>query len=197
MLNRWSFLKAFESVWSRRHTEERKRIYDAYPSLSAWTDYILNSETGLLSEIAKHFERIEPEIAYYREVYTIDALFVGGPALFGTGLGYPSKLMALIEHENNDLIEEEMWKLLFWRSPLKILMCYDWNESEKTNASRRSWVSSKIDLLHSMLMSADDFHHEDPRTEYLLLIGNRSESNTLQWKWSSIVEKDLHIIGEE
>ena len=63
-------------------------------------------------------------------------MFVGGEELFKNNLWYPSKLHVLIEHEHGESIEEEMWKLLFLRAPLKVLIFYDWDEAKKTKEEK-------------------------------------------------------------
>ena len=49
------------------------------------------------------------------------------------GAIYPARLDAIVEHENGESVEEEMWKLLMWRAPLKVLIFYDYSEAERAN----------------------------------------------------------------
>jgi len=41
-----------------------------------------------------------------------------------------------IEHENGCDVETEMWKLAHWRSPLKVLVFYDFDMQDREKARR-------------------------------------------------------------
>jgi hypothetical protein len=93
---------------------------------------------------------------------------------------------ALIEHERNYDPEVEMWKLIHWRSPLKVLMFYDWAESEKVTTDRQQWVSSKLTRFGEMLSTVNTFHPEAISTQYLYLVGSRpGEGTHVEWIWAS------------
>ena len=93
---------------------------------------------------------------------------------------------ALIEHELGENVEEEMWKLIFWRAPLKVLMFYDWADREKITDSRNRWLTGKLASLVRMLAEVDQFHAEDPRTQYVFLICAREvPDDRLSWKLAS------------
>ena len=114
-------------------------------------------------------------------------MFVGGKDLFRDRLLYPSQLLVLIEHENFSNVEEEMWKLIFWRCPLKVLIFYDWNEYEKESTpKRRNWLPEKLKTLRSMLDDVDAASVEPDSAEYLFLVGNwEKPDGHVHWRWTT------------
>ncbi|HED38889.1 MAG TPA: hypothetical protein ENJ13_00495 [Chromatiales bacterium] len=141
---------------------------------------------GFLASIMTRLTENKTELEYKREYYTLDALYVGGENLYRQNRTYPSELNVLIEHEQGDNVEEEMWKLIFWRSPLKVIIFYDWNEYEKTTNARREWLDRKLIKLVDMLNKANAYFPENQETNYLFIIGNRVEKDQLpNWRWAS------------
>lgn len=178
------FLTAFKAEWETSLSEQELEVLKAYESCSEWTHLMLRHD-GFLSKV---MNRLGRNLVYKREYYTIDALYVGGEDLFRNDRAYPSDIHTLIEHEQGYNVEEEMWKLIFWRSPLKIIIFYDWNESEKTDANgeRSNWLPRKLEKFKAMLDTANKFHGEAADTSYLFIIGNRSaEGHLPQWVWAS------------
>ena len=95
----------------------------------------------------------------------------------------------LIEHENDyTRLEEEMWKLLMFRSPLKVIVSYDWDENEKTNPSRINGLKDKLDKLADMARQVDKNWKEAEDTEYLIVIGNRNADDNIIWKFKKLTE---------
>jgi len=179
------FLEAFASEWADQIEKDKAGVLEQYRGVKTWTDFMLSSD-GFLSKVMKRLMHLEPSLKYAREYYTIDALCVGGDALHGSDLYYPSQLHVLIEHEHGEWVEEEMWKLVHWRSPLKVLIFYDWNEDEKTTKERRNWLGRKLKKLQSMSKKVDEFFTENAKTEYLFIIGNREGSDgDVQWRCAS------------
>ena len=143
-------------------------------------------------------------IKYKREWYTVDALFVSGKDLHSDGLSFPSEIHAVIEHEQGDDIEIEMWKLTHWRAPLKVIFFYGWNDDDVSkNEIRMRWKEEKINHLMSMLKSVNEFHKESSNTEYLFIIGARRDvRSTPYWECiyfdSDITEQiNTIIIGSD
>ncbi len=101
---------------------------------------------------------------------------------------YPACLEVIIEHENDGDVRQEIWKLLSFRSPLKVLIFYDWDEHEKrtgrqsTDDSRRSWLHDQIEAFFRMGRAFDIRWPEADDTEYLFLVGNRDMHEIIQWR---------------
>jgi|SRR5277367_5945029 len=177
------FLHAYAKTWRAG----ADRITLPLGPSDAWTSLMLN-HNGFLWRVAEELRKGDETFAYRRELYTVDAVILGGNDLFRTGLCYPSAVHVLIEHELGYYVEEEMWKLLHWRCPLKVLITYDWPEDEKDkSATKRSWLHVKIEKLRCMRDEVEKFQGEEPRTSYLFLIGDRKSSNTpvCHWRYAS------------
>lgn len=141
---------------------------------------------GFLDRVRK---RISSSLKYRREYYTVDALYVGGyDLLCKPELTYPSQIHVLIEHENGERVEEEMWKLIHWRAPLKVLIFYDYPDDAKTaNPQKADWLDRKLARLREMKKVVDSFWPEYGRSEYLFIVGTREFSGgPIYWKCASV-----------
>lgn len=178
------FRKAFGQVWAEHVDSSRDQIFEAYAGSTSWTRLMLDYG-GLLNEVMNRVSGDLGDMRYYKELYTLDAAMVGGENLFRDHLNYPSRIYAAVEHENGFNIEEEMWKLIYWRIPLKVLVFYDWTEQEKTRESRRRWVEQKLETLRDMLDKTNRGPLGVDAAEYLFLIGGKSLDGTPTWSWAS------------
>ena len=184
-LNIKIFLEAFLREWSSALRNYTEKDLQPYRNRTKWSDFIL-SENGFLNRVMLSIRPLMPSLEYKREYYTIEALFVAGMDLFKEKYWYPSEVHALIEHEMDANVEEEMWKLLHWRSPLKVLIFYDWAEFEKTTEMRRAWLTNKLRKLNSMIQEVNAFFPENESTEYLFIIGKQeTASSIVEWSWAS------------
>lgn len=153
-----------------------------YEDRTSWTKRI-QDPGGFLNRVMNRLSNTERPLYYRTEWYFVDALYVGGVDLYQNNYSYPSSVNALIEHEFDEDLETEMWKLIHWRSPLKIIINYDWSDAEKTTDARKNYLSNKITKLREMLSIVNHFQPEDTNTEYLLLIARRSEINSpITWR---------------
>ena len=176
-----NFLEAFLDEYNLQLSNNKKLFLDQYYN----TEFMLRKD-GFLENVMNRLQSKEQMLEYRRENYTIDALFIGGIDLFKSDYWYPSELHVLIEHEKRENIEEEMWKLIHWRAPLKVIMFYDWDEDEKSTNLRINWAETKINMLLEMLNTVNSFFPENVDTEYLFLIGNRMDVNSIPtWRWTS------------
>lgn len=187
------FAKAFDHAWAAvlQEAGAESRIRELFRNDSCWTDFMLSSEAGLLANVATCLKSSVADLEYYgREIYSIDATLVGGireTDLLGRGdQGYPARLYALIEHENGDAVEEEMWKLLWWRSPLKVIIFYDYSAADCAKTTRfAQWLPTKLKMLERMRADVSNFHPEDPATEYLLVVGQLTDARGIP-SWNHI-----------
>jgi len=186
------FRNAFAEQWAEDVTLRTNDILQAYPHEKPWTQYMLTGQDSLLSRM---LVRLAPgaarPLAMTREFYTLDAVFYktgettydpGGDAL------YPDCLRVLIEHENKGDVEREMYKLLMFRSPLKVLIFYDYRDDERDrNKAKATWLSKKLDTLQRMRTAVNRCCEEAVNTEYLFLIGNRAGPNEMPaWRYGVI-----------
>ena len=191
------FLEAFAAEWQARLQHQREALMSAYCNCRTWTDYMLSYDGGLLKGVMQRLHPLMDSLDYSKEIYSIDAMFVGGENLFRNNLCYPSQLQVLIEHEHGEHVEEEMWKLIFWRASLKVLIFYDWNEDQKGTMNRISWIDNKLGTLRTMLGTANSHAPQPDQAEYLFVIGNQETANgDVRWRWTSadsICEPTLFI----
>lgn len=183
-----SFLKAFDEVWQTRVVSDRARCAAVYLNSTIWTQEMCG-DGGILMEVSKVLQAVETH-RFGREWYTLDAVLVGGSDLFRSGLNYPSRLFAVIEHENGENVEEEMWKLIHWRSPLKVLIFYGWPDFANPKSSRKVWAEKKLKVLRNMAAVVEHFNPESVQTEYLFLMGSRAKGEDVpNWFWASNAQK--------
>jgi len=198
------FLEAFQEA-DRQMGAELSSAYKRHPSR---TDVMLR-ENGFADKICQALaSRFDKALEFKREWYTIDALFVGGEELIypegapdrrNQRLWYPSRLPVLIEHENGEDIEEEMWKLMFWKAGLKVIITYDYCLDEYDDSmGRRSeglkksqYAPRKLATLRGMFRKV---HGETEQgSEYLLILGNReswAKDTPTKWQWCRIDVRD-------
>ncbi len=168
------FITAFKQVLQDRYDADAEKLLAAYVQNRAWTAYMLSNnsdDNGVLKDTAEKLRQFDESLRYGVEWYTIDAVFYGGENLLEAG-EYPSRLYAIIEHENSDDVGHEMWKLLHWRCPLKILIFYDWNEEDKRTENRRRFMQNTLCSLKKMHSAVSQFQAKE-NAEYLLITANR------------------------
>ena len=87
-------------------------------------------------------------------------------------------------YENGERVEEEMWKLLMWRSPLKVLIFYDYLEEEKAkHPNLDAWLEKKLEKLRCMAIEMHERWPEYQSNEYLLVVGCAPRRGELpQWR---------------
>lgn len=174
------FLTAFADEWRASLATEREKLHAAFKENKPWSDYTLNYE-GFFHRVCRRLSGEEELLTYSKEIYSIDAMFVGGKDLYRTGHCYPAELHVILEHENGPNVEEEMWKLLFWRCPLKVLVMYDWPESDVSGANLSNWATEKFAKLAEMHRDAVAFFPEPDFVRYLFIVGQVTKKNSIRW----------------
>ena len=190
-MNAKTFCEMFTTEW--KETESSADFHNDLPfkDKPAWTSYML-APNGFLHRVMRRLEKPSCPLFYKNEWYTVDALYIGGCDLFRNDLMYPSSVKVLIEHEWGESLEEEMWKLIHWRSPLKVIIAYDWSEEEKKTEARRSWANKKLGKLKDMLQIVNDSFGEIAATEYLFLIAQHNKPGApIFWRAVKLTSTDL------
>ena len=187
------FCKAFAEQW-REELSSRRDIRHFYEDDTRWTEKMLGEKTScsqsFLRTLAKRLS-----LAMGREWYTLDAVYYekkekdsyiycptdGGP--------YPDCLHVIVEHENREDVETEMWKLLMFRSPLKVLIFYDYRDDCKTTPKTKDWLDEKLRKLFEMGRAVERACPEADNVEYLFIVGNRfAATDTPRWRYC-VVER--------
>ena len=181
------FLDAFKKEWEKLLQHDEENIRNSYPFNDKWTDYFVTGENSFLEKVMLNLREEANDLNYWRELYNIDASFIGGKELIwgNDNLLYPSIIYALIEHENAGVPEEEVWKLAYRRSPLKVTIFYDYHEHEKASGrTRDEWVPHKLASFNSIINEINGFCGKEPEVEYLFIIGNKeSEHSNPRWRY--------------
>ena len=176
MVDAQRFLKAFIGKWQHDLTHAGQSLRQAFQNDATRTAYMLDGEKAFLRRVA---EADTLGLSMAKELLTVDAIYHDPkanllPAKMGT---YPNRLEVLIEHENGDDPEREMWKLLMLRAPLKVLIFYDWQKELQRTHHRQQWLTKKLCLMFKMGRAVDKQRPEAPETEYLLLVGKRNQQD--------------------
>ena len=170
--------KRFRDGFSQQWKEDAAKtndIIDAYRCNKTWTKYMLGKEDSFLSRLSEKLS-----YAMAREWYTLDVTYYDEDQNLYRDGGYPACLHVIVEHENENDVETEMWKLLMFRSPLKVLIFYDWPEYKKEKRPERAkWLDEKLIKLFRMGEDVDAIWPEANDTEYLFLIGNTSQAGQI------------------
>ena len=174
-MNAGRFCDAFTEQWKRDVEDAGDILLCDYKHDKIWTEYMLGRNDSFLGRLAQTLS-----FSMAREWYTLDAVYYNPqPNLFPAGGMYPARLDVLIEHENGSKVEEEMWKLLLWRSPLKVLIFYDYREDRKErDPKKKTWLDEKLQTLCEMGQEVHDRWPEASDTEYLFLVGNRADADS-------------------
>ena len=176
------FMEAFGQEWFERTRDvaSRDRIAQAYEHDGTWTDFMLGrgQPNGFLSAVGKRLKR-----CVGKEIFSLDCvLYREAPQVIGYGV-YPAGYDVIIEHENREQVEQEMWKQIMWRSPLKVLIFDDYRDDvREANEKMARWLDCKIAELRAMVEQARQWWPENEASEYLLIVGSVSRSGDLP-KW--------------
>jgi hypothetical protein len=214
------FIGAFMSAWKDALMEyendsQNIAIMKRYSSAAQWTEVMLaapnqnhstkstdNKREGVLGRaIAKYDGSLERKYEWNK----YDLLGVRRVSQLPNGLREKAQkeswlkfVEVAIEHENNDDVENEVWKLCQFRAKLKVLVFYDFAQkilnsaAKESNYSDRSfaekvtkkeWLRKKIDLLGEIVKGANELLPKE-EASFLLIVGSRTENNTILWRAS-------------
>ena len=177
------FCKTFSKLWDIEKINNPKKILSLYNRDLTWTEYMLTKEGSFLKKISKQLS-----LKMDREWYGIlDCVYYEDEPNLYDGGTYPACLHVYIEHENQDAVEEEMWKMLMFRSPLKVLIFYDYWEDDKGTEKKNNWLQDKFTRLLDMGEMVDVRWPEADNTEYLFLVGNKEDRGQLpRWRYLTV-----------
>ena len=176
------FEEAFRSQWEEdrcsRELEIKHLIKKCWNKpVGPWTKFMLEENEPFFYRVLQKLEREDMGFCYGKgsaaERYRLDCAYHHCKSFY-EDYDYPFCMDVLIEHENDKYIEEEMWRLLMVRSPLKVLVCYD-------------VLKNKLDELAYMARRVDKNWQEAEETEYLIIIGRRnSTSDDVIWDFKKL-----------
>ena len=191
------FRQMFAKLWNEEVGGNREAILEAYQDNTNWTEYMLATNQTPCEDtfLGRLSERME--LAMVREQLRLDAIFHSqdqdNVLRINPSVKFPACMNVIIEHENGEYVEREMWKLLMIRSPLKVLMFYDYREDEKTTDERkRTWLKKKLEKLLEWCRHVDSVWPESRNAEYLFLVGNRTTAEAMPvWRFAIVKPRRL------
>ena len=194
------FCKVFHKLWNEEKENKREVILGAYldSDKDLWTKYMLGNNDSFLHRVSKGLVSGEQSFEMAREWMKMDCVYYKKkPNLIENNI-YPACFDVYIEHENWNKVEEEMWKLLLYRSPLKVLIFYDYPEYDKNTETKENWLQNKLAKLLWMGQKVDDEWPEADNTEYLFLVGNRvNEGGFPRWRYLIVESGYFRKVSEQ
>ncbi len=169
------FLEAWRAVWERDERESGKlaEIFQGQPWTPV-TEYMLTSDNSFLRRVGGELGINEqPDGCISQDsggILKLDMAFIAD-----NKDGCPTFIDVMIEHENDRAtVKNEMWKLMFLRSPLKVLVTY----------SATPEAENQPQKLLDMLNEANQDFPENENTTYLFIFG-RLLDGKMSWQWCS------------
>ena len=180
------FCKAFFDQWNDAWKDNCEALRQAYRNAPGRTAYMLGKKKGDFPKT--FFHRLARKLRQKptRERQNLDVVYYTTKAqnICHEERIRPARLNVIIEHENDKKVEEEMWKMLMWRAPLKVLVFYDWSDNErKDKPEKEQWLKDKLVTLFDMRHEVDTLWPEANKTAYLLLVGRSPQRGALPVWW--------------
>lgn len=181
------FCEEFHEQWREQWSQEKEEICNNHKDNSLWTRFM----DSFLCQVSERLKSERLKLKVGREWYKMDYVYYEeDPNLIEWGIYPTACLHVYIEHENGENVEEEMWKMLFIRSPLKVLIFYDYGECKKmNNEDKPTWLQEKLDSLFEMGQKVDAKWPESNETEYLFLVGPLTSNKKEDFCWRYLVVK--------
>lgn len=165
------FWKIFQREWTNQFELKSREIRACYDDAACWTDFMLSNkgDGGFLDRVGERYltekrTAISSEASFslQKEWYTVDLMGI----LHSDPDDYTkSDVHFVLEHENAQDVETEMWKLVLLRTPLKILVFYSFARSNP------DWLQTKLNELRQIKNRSDRVNGID-EAEYLIIIGD-------------------------
>ena len=192
MVSVQAFLNAFSQQWNA--DQKRKgggALRDAYQNATTdRTAYMLERNKKKFDKTSTFFRRLATRLGQepLRDRQYLDVVYYTEPAQNApqdNDMPRPACLNVIIEHENDkDTVGKEMWKLLMWRAPLKVLVFYDWSCNErKKKPEKEQWLENKLRQLYALRQEVNREWPEADDTSYLFLIGRPPQRGALPVWW--------------
>jgi hypothetical protein len=138
------------------------------------------------SPLGKHIADKRVDLVYGKEDKNIDLSFFKKDSFFSgiKDMNYEARDSSLydyfisyeviLEHENStENAYQEMTKLTAFKSKLKVLITYDYDDTTYDNDLFTPSAKHLISNFSSIIKQTNDFFSENPETEYLLIIGRK------------------------
>ena len=180
------FYKAFFDQWNDDRKDNCEALRQAYRNAPGRTAYMLGKKGEDFSKT--FFDRLATRLGQepLRERQNLDVVYYTTKAqnICHKERIRPACFNVIIEHETDKKVEEEMWKMLMWRAPLKVLVFYDWSNNErKKKPEKAQWLENKLRQLYALRQEVNREWPEADDTSYLFLIGRPPQRGALPVWW--------------
>ena len=194
------FSEMFAELWNEKVGRNREAIREAFSNNTSRTEFMLGRKQTPCERTFLGRLSAKLDLTMDRGWYTLDAVYYEETSSLQENRNrnyvFPACMDVIIEHENGKDVETEMWKLLMFRSPLKVLIFYDYDEADKTTERRKNWLTGKLKQLSDWYTAVDSLWPEAGNTEYLFLIGNRTTAEpTPVWRYAIAKRIVIHGTG--
>ncbi len=195
MLNAYNFIECWEQ-FSQDFISKNIDWLTIYNNNSDWTLLFLGGKKSSSegSPIGNFFQEKFSGLRYRMEDGSFDLafslspnysrlsyLYNGNIDFFDVDGFYPIIYDVIIEVENEcKCAWQEMTKLTWVRSPLKVLITYNWHPSNIEIWQTESKMLT--DTFSNIIHQSNQAFKDNPQTEYLLIIGNNANSK-LNWAY--------------
>lgn len=156
---------------------------------------IMFGDGGVISQVFEQFNNEIPTKCV-SNCYEIDAILTSDKNSIIAGAEYPIEVKAIIKQVKDYNVIQPAWDLIHWRSPLKILVLYDWVNFDEDCAKDINCVNTTLSKICSLLDDVECFNVESDITEYLFLLlhegGDTNEPP--EWYWSSNHQRKLRNV---
>lgn len=204
------FVSLFESAW-KTYSETHPPEMLVKMSAEEWT---AGMQSGVLYQTLESLRddtsatlgralcmNVENSAQIRKEDNKFDLMLAGGSPLLRDSCGYPSRFYAIVEHERGEYPEEELWKLLFWRADLKVIVMYDYtseDQAKRQHKGKPCWLQDKKELFAKTLkqfnvdQSQDGAPWKDP-SFYLIVVGTWQSKTigVLRWTFFQLTEAEV------
>ena len=172
-------------------SSDRAELVSEYAKHPTWTQRMGKVVTDAWRRMNAAVGRETADTDCYPEMYTFDWAFrceANSCHADAPKRWWPANPFMLVESENGEHPEEEMWKLAHWRAPYKILFIRDWSEKMKQERLQkpgkddwRRWLGERIEDFRHILSLADESLPENPETRYIIFVANQPSPDDIHW----------------
>lgn len=181
-LNGNTFIKTWQG-FSKQFILDNPDWLNIYENNSEWSARFLGGKRSSVetSPIGDFFSKNLKGLRYRTEDGSFDLAFSFAENYRDFGGFYPTMYNVIIEVENNcKCAWQEMAKLIWVRSPLKVLVTY--NRHPCDTAVWKAETKTLQEGFSDIIKQANEKFPENSDTEYLLIIGNNANNN-LNWSF--------------
>ncbi len=195
------FIQIWQGFMEDLEKNSQEKLEQAYVSNADWSKLLLGEKKpeSKNTPLADYIRRNQYRAArYHKEYKGIDLVFVlqdNFSQIFALSTGnskqedlvdkrafVPKFIDMLVEHETDiNKCYEEMLRLVNHKARLKVLITYDW---ETTEQDSYSYMKNTIgENFHKIIQQANELFPENPETEYLLVIGYKTDEGKIAWNF--------------